>query len=354
MKSKDIATSPGIQDYLSKSVLAPEPSSNDATIIAETNVVARLYNYKHLKSELLYVLDSIRNSLGIEILKDISGSSISGTIPPGNTEDDIASGVHIRTQEPAESIDSEWEGFSTSRAQGLQETEDELSNSQSKDDGGQRPLPEHDNSGSSPPARTDGKQTSVWDEIASVKASHNPVLEMPLSPRFGSPLPPSPPQVRGGKKLPTASNSTFLPSLMMSGYWSGSESAEDDFDELQPRKNRRGQRARRQIWEKKYGRNANHLRNQATDDNRAARKGTMGHKGTGTHSNRDGGSRVPLRQNKHQKVRHDANPTPSRNKAGSQMDQTKDLPLHPSWEAARKAKEQKQSAAFQGKKIVFD
>lgn len=29
-------------------------------------------------------------------------------------------------------------------------------------------------------------------------------------------------------------------------------------------------------------------------------------------------------------------------------------PLHPSWEAARKAKEQKTQVAFQGKKVVFD
>jgi hypothetical protein len=28
--------------------------------------------------------------------------------------------------------------------------------------------------------------------------------------------------------------------------------------------------------------------------------------------------------------------------------------LHPSWEAAKKAKEAKQTAAFQGKKVVFE
>jgi len=29
-------------------------------------------------------------------------------------------------------------------------------------------------------------------------------------------------------------------------------------------------------------------------------------------------------------------------------------PLHPSWEAAKKAKEAKQMASFQGKKVVFE
>lgn len=31
-----------------------------------------------------------------------------------------------------------------------------------------------------------------------------------------------------------------------------------------------------------------------------------------------------------------------------------DGPLHPSWEAAKKAKEQKKSVVFEGKKTVFD
>ncbi|KAF2965333.1 hypothetical protein GQX73_g8215 [Xylaria multiplex] len=52
-------------------------------------------------------------------------------------------------------------------------------------------------------------------------------------------------------------NSAFLPSLM-GGYVSGSESA-SDVDVAPPtRKNRRGQRARQAIWEKKYGEKAKH------------------------------------------------------------------------------------------------
>ncbi len=52
-------------------------------------------------------------------------------------------------------------------------------------------------------------------------------------------------------------NSAFLPSLM-GGYISGSESA-SDIDVAPPtRKNRRGQRARQAIWEKKYGEKAKH------------------------------------------------------------------------------------------------
>ena len=107
---------------------------------------------------------------------------------------------------------------------------------------------------------------------------------------------------------------TFLPSLTMGGYWSGSESAED-FEEA-PRKNRRGQRARRQIWEQKYGTKANHLKNQKTRRSQV---------------------------NEYKPVRQPV----------EKQAVVEDKPIHPSWEAAKRAKEQKQ-AQFQGKKMVFD
>ncbi|KAH8930132.1 Bud-site selection protein [Atractiella rhizophila] len=81
-------------------------------------------------------------------------------------------------------------------------------------------------------------------------------------------------------------SSMFLPSLM-AGYTSGDGrdgdyefSGEEDFedDDKPERKNRRGQRARRAIWEKKYGRGAKHLKTsqeaevEAQDDARPAKK----------------------------------------------------------------------------------
>jgi hypothetical protein len=110
-------------------------------------------------------------------------------------------------------------------------------------------------------------------------------------------------------------DTTFLPSLIMGGYWSGSESAEDI--EEAPRKNRRGQRARRQIWEQKFGAKANHLKNQKTQ-----RTSHLG------------------------EFKATRRPVETQNKV-------EDKPIHPSWEAAKRSKEQKQ-AQFQGKKMVFD
>ncbi|OAR02022.1 hypothetical protein LLEC1_01618 [Akanthomyces lecanii] len=72
---------------------------------------------------------------------------------------------------------------------------------------------------------------------------------------------PSPPPKRSKKAVvgrPT--DSTFLPSLM-GGYVSGSESASDV--DVAPPKKRRGQRARRAIWEQKYGSNAKHVKDAA-------------------------------------------------------------------------------------------
>lgn len=134
----------------------------------------------------------------------------------------------------------------------------------------------------------------------------------------------------------------------MGGYFSGSESEPEDGEAAPPqRKNRMGQQARRALWEKKYGAKANHvksakkeekrsrdsgwdLRRGATDgsERRGRGMGRGGHRGAGD-SKRNGGGGKP----------------------GPVQD---DKPLHPSWEAAKKAKEQKATAAFQGKKVVFD
>ncbi|KAJ7778332.1 Bud-site selection protein [Mycena metata] len=72
------------------------------------------------------------------------------------------------------------------------------------------------------------------------------------------------------KSTPAAtSSSQFLPSLAV-GYIRGGSSDSDfeedvDVDAGGERKNRRGQRARRAIWEKKFGRGANHKKKEAEE-----------------------------------------------------------------------------------------
>jgi hypothetical protein len=144
----------------------------------------------------------------------------------------------------------------------------------------------------------------------------------------------------------------------MGGYYSGSES-EDDTEQYhgpalpKERKNRRGQRARQQIAELKYGKGAKHIGKKPTQDERSsgwdAKRGAVG---------RDGHSQDGFRKRKIvQKPAEDhsaarTNRTSKTAKSKSMDDQG---PLHPSWEAAKKRKMQDQTqASFQGKKITFD
>ncbi|KAI0903002.1 Bud-site selection protein [Ustulina deusta] len=176
-------------------------------------------------------------------------------------------------------------------------------------------------------------------------------------------------------------NSAFLPSLM-GGYISGSESA-SDIDVAPPtRKNRRGQRARQAIWEKKYGEKAKHhqkakdTRNSGWDMKRGAvddtskpwKKGVVNPfekthvhpdrqkqmqneddrqaKGSGSRDTRD--RRQPRQQDRSQSFQAEKpkpRPPPTRDDTGS---------LHPSWAAAKKAKEGVQKVEFKGKKVTFD
>lgn len=147
-------------------------------------------------------------------------------------------------------------------------------------------------------------------------------------------------------------DSTFLPSLM-GGYVSGSESA-SDVDVAPPTK-RRGQRARRAIWEQKYGRNAKHLQEAAKnkgrgrDDGWDMKRGAVG----------DGDSRTPWKKGVKNPFASSAS-----GGGGSQQQDTRPPPpptkrddegvLHPSWEARKKAKESLKATSFSGSKVVFD
>ncbi|KAI0898832.1 Bud-site selection protein [Annulohypoxylon nitens] len=176
----------------------------------------------------------------------------------------------------------------------------------------------------------------------------------------------------------SAGGSAFLPSLM-GGYISGSESEASDIDVAPPRKNRRGQRARQAIWEKKYKEKAKHLQKQqsdgrdkgwdmrrgATEDgdasNKPWKKGIHNPfenknvhperlrqmQGGGGGSGSSGSGRGNRRFDERRPVEERPKPRapPKRDDTG---------PLHPSWAAAKKAKEGAQKVEFQGRKVVFD
>ena len=167
------------------------------------------------------------------------------------------------------------------------------------------------------------------------------------------------------------STSTFLPGLSHAAYFSGDESA-SDLDE-KPRKNRRGQRARQKIAELKYGAKAKHVekneRKQGWDakrgavssdarpgnrkERRAAEKGMKAKGGRGPVIS--GENAAPLGKRRGEAAGNER--AGAVEKKGPKKDDTG--PLHPSWAAAKAAKESKKlkidlGGAKSAKKITFD
>ena len=179
-------------------------------------------------------------------------------------------------------------------------------------------------------------------------------------------------------------STTFIPSLTLGGYISDSHSDHSQTSRIgsmapEPRKNRRGQQARRQIWEKKYGQNAKHLQRQARNPDRdhgwdpkagarpadvrgkggswrgsESKRGRGSERGRGRESGR-GRDRGPTRSGKAGPLSSGANadPVEPRPTKGERKEKKAEGPLHPSWEAAKKAKEATKKTVFQGKKLVF-
>ncbi|KAF3042683.1 hypothetical protein E8E12_007274 [Didymella heteroderae] len=185
---------------------------------------------------------------------------------------------------------------------------------------------------------------------------------------------------------PTAAptSSTFLPGLSHATYFSGDESA-SDLDE-KPRKNRRGQRARQKIAEAKYGAKAKHIEKNERKKGWDAKRGAVDTDSGGTMNRKarrelekgmkakggrgpviSGENAAPLGKNR--LGGGDAKSTGEKQsvaqgaagaggvKKGPKKDDSG--PLHPSWEAAKKAKESKKlkidlGGAKTAKKITFD
>jgi len=148
----------------------------------------------------------------------------------------------------------------------------------------------------------------------------------------------------------------------MGGYWSGSDSSASDLedDPSQPviRKNRPGQMARRAIWEKKFGSGANHIKqglgpvSQKKDDGWDARRGAKdGSRGRGGSGARGRGRPVQKREFSHT-TGENAMPVGEKRQVAKKRDDVG--VLHPSWQAAKKAKTEQKQATFTGKKVVFD
>jgi len=340
-------------------VEAPKPG-------AEANVAGRLFNSNPIKEVMPGIMKGIMGCLGIE---DVAGGQNNVTNRP------LVKGKAVVKSRTSD--EDEFEGFSPvedtanvprntfeARADDIGDSEDDemayyddrlASDSSSDSEGEESGIFE----ASSKPLNGTNKSSKLADDI-SLSASPPPPLVSKSSTKVAEAAP---------KPLSTT---TFLPSLMMGGYYSGSDSDDGDGfhdshnDPLQPkqRKNRRGQRARQEIAEKKYGKNANHLKKAAAKEARSrdagwdAKKGAMEGRGRG----RDFGNRMGGRNNGRKPTGPNGDAVVGRRDfgAGRGRVETKakenEGPLHPSWEAAKKRKEQSlgTTQAFSGKKVTFD
>ncbi|KAJ9640534.1 hypothetical protein H2199_006073 [Coniosporium tulheliwenetii] len=320
LKIKTIAASPS----LPASVKLPSKAPPDTST---ANVTARLYNANPVKEAMGDILSDIRNALGVEqagkpvekMLQRPAKEEVENAYSDEFSDPDSEDFAHLDAR------------VAGSSAEGSDEDSEEVPVRSGLLRGSARGYDPADDLSLSPSAFSSSSQSPESESKASVsKAAAN------------------------ANKI-----STFLPSLTMGGYWSGSESLPSDEEvDVAPRKNRRGQRARQQLWEKKFGGKAKHLQKQDTTGNNNRHHGwdpkrgaqgegdkRFGQRRTGEHSTpgtkrRRGGDATPA---------NGAELVPSRQVKGDDQG-----PLHPSWEAAKQRKEQRATAPFQGKKVVFD
>lgn len=339
IKTKRIAESPGFQQLQASEALRAGPSSP-----AEANVTARLFSSNPVKQVMPGIMSDIRGVLGIDEKdkrkdKEQSGQESRDTQSKNGGVDGrrqkVSNGLHLGESADGLATDSD---ISTSSSDG----------ENVKANPGAAKTP---SASSAPKHKSDTESESDSDSASS--AGHISQKSKAKVKAKSAPI-----------ENPTT---TFLPTLM-GGYWSGSESdASDNDDEAAriqpPRKNRPGQQARRALWEKKYGSGANHVKKeqQKTEQEKQGRDSGWDVKRGATG---EGDRKSTKRDSKHKTAPNDRGSKGQgrgrtfgdgeRDKRRPQPQKPQDnKPLHPSWEAAKKAKEQRH-ANFQGKKITFD
>ena len=396
LKTKSIATAPAFPHHVHAAIEASKKPQEAAS----ANVQARLFKSGPVQAAMTDALKGIRAVLGIEEVrpndrkrmraKDYEDSSMAND----TTELAVLKRVGSSIPTTRAQNEEEWSGLSAHDSsenveeQGLRDEEEDVDYdlyasrlAQSSDEesiGEDAEGLDHDRDRSNDMSITDegpseeqsheeeGKEEDQDDSGVSDVEDNNQLPNRPV-PKTKLKLPTAPPK-----------STTFLPSLSLSGYCSGSDSSHASSDndssaaKIQVRKNRMGQQARRALWEKKFGQNANHVKKQAhvhdrnqgwdlrkgaqgVDDEKGKRgrgRGRGGGIGRGVGGARKGGGRGSRVDGGRFAKSTGANSDPVVARKTTAKPATEG-PLHPSWEAARKAKEQKKVMPFQGKKVVF-
>lgn len=398
-KIKDFRENEGLKDVLGGEIWRPE--GDEEMVTATRNVISGMCNMKAVKEVVegtvsgMYGVFGIKKSgNGKEVQKKRGdqGASLNGKINAvaisEADEDDADTEESVRDEEE----DLPWEGFSDEQPNGTNEAEESSDDEQSEGDVEYQSLQEDELDRfesllGDPSDEEASSEEDIWSKIRASIAkdpkssiAQSPSISISLSPEPPEQDPPSdfsqssdseqdltsqPPPTKTKKPKqppPTrAKASTFLPTLM-GGYWSGTDSSASDLEEdskSRPaiRKNRPGQAARRAIWEKKYKDKANHItsgqgslaeQREAVLEARGVKRsgrGRDGGKRGGGRGGLSGGNAVSVGLRK----------SVNGNASGKREEKKRDDsgPLHPSWQAAKKAKTLEKTAKFEGKKVVF-
>ncbi len=362
---KSIAAAPAFPPYIQ----ARLDESTKPDDVAHANVQARLFNSQPVKKAMDDCIASIRTSLGLDGLQGRKRKRMRKADYRQELGDGQARSEPKELGETTHELDADMETDIVSEVDALLRDGDQASNSSGDYDYDQyasRLAASSDESFDGFSDTADSDSNELRAKFAKTASGY-----LSLSASLGSSgtsissVSPPPHKMQATKDSDLGTKgTTFLPSLTMGGYWSGSELASDDEGDLdrKERKNRRGQRERRLIAEKKYGQNAKHLKSQSRGSTRDqgwdARKGALSGDGRGKRGRGRGGKAIGLRTphstNKGAGFSSGANSDPIGPGRSAVKVKPADGPLHPSWQAAKAAKEQKKAATFQGKKVVFD
>ena len=352
LRIKSVASSGLLPSYVTK--LIEETRKTQST--ASANVQARLFNTTPAKTALNETVDNVRRyALNTQDALPSSGEA-SGS---GDKVKQLPTASD--TSESEDELGSD-ESFERSRTIGKGEPGGEVDYGEGEEvDGGllnqfEERIAHPDDSDTVDPAEEDRHSGSEWSGADSGSAENEDAASEEKDSK------PSPERnlIPANAIRPKPKSTTFLPTLATGGYWSGSEQgsdADDTAGQIQRRKNKRGQRARQAIYEKKYGDNANHLkkakesRDHGWDMRRGAQKDKDVRNGKKARKfERPNRGKVEKLGNRRGPQSSGANIEPVKPRTSKAAEGA----IHPSWEAARKAKEQKNAAPFQGKKVTFD
>lgn len=365
LKTTSIASAPAFSSW----VLSKLEEISKPYDVALANVQARLFNSQPVKKSMDDCMGNICTSLGLDGLQGGKRKRIRKADYRQDPKDTNVKATHNEIGEATRRSDVDKTTCVSSEIDGQLRDSDQASSSNEdydykKYDVRLAAFSDESFNGFSEASDRDYKE--MRSKLGKVAPRVMPLSPSPESSDYSIESESSPPRKQAPKSLiPDTKATTFLPSLTMGGYWSGSESASDDEGGRNgtERKNRRGQRERRLIAEKKYGQNAKHLKNQPRGNDRDqgwdARKGAQegdkrGKRGRGRGmGGKPTGLQAP-RFTKGAASSSGANSDPVGPQRSVGKGKPTEGPLHPSWQAAKAAKEQKKAATFQGKKVVFD